>query len=102
MGVSRQAHYKRNRVYDARIDHDKNVLAFVLEKQRRQPRLGARKLHLLLHIEAQAELRVGRDRLFTILREAPELVPRQRAYHKTTHSHHRFRRHPNLLKEDLK
>jgi putative transposase len=26
------------------------------------------------------------------------LVPTKRAYHKTTHSHHRFRRHPNLLK----
>ena len=26
------------------------------------------------------------------------LVPQRRAYHKTTDSHHRFRRHPNLLK----
>jgi len=26
------------------------------------------------------------------------LVAPRRAYHKTTHSHHRFRRHPNLLK----
>jgi transposase InsO family protein len=26
------------------------------------------------------------------------LVPTRRAYHKTTDSHHRFRRHPNLLK----
>ena len=26
------------------------------------------------------------------------LVQPQRAYHKTTDSHHRFRRHPNLLK----
>ena len=26
------------------------------------------------------------------------LVPVRRAYHKTTDSHHRFRRHPNLLK----
>ena len=99
MGISRQAYYKRNRAYDARISNDQNVLDFVLEKRRHQPRLGARKLHYLLHAEAEAELRVGRDRLFTILREARELMPRKRAYHKTTHSHHRFRRHPNLLKE---
>lgn len=48
--------------------------------------------------EAPASLCVGRDRLFAVLREARALVPRKRAYHKTTHSHHRFRRHPNLLK----
>ncbi len=41
---------------------------------------------------------MGRDRLFALLRAHQRLVPRARAYHKTTHSHHRFRRHPNLLK----
>ncbi len=98
MGISRQAYYKRNRAYDSRASRDQQVLGFVLEKRRCQPRLGTRKLHYLLHIEAETTLQVGRDRLFTILREARELVPRKRAYHKTTHSHHRFRRHPNLLK----
>ena len=41
---------------------------------------------------------MGRDRLFGVLRDARLLVPMRRAYHKTTDSHHRFRRHPNLLK----
>lgn len=99
MGISRQAYYKRIWAAEARDQHDQNVLEFVLEKRRRQPRLGTRKLHHLLHIDAETGLQIGRDRLFTILREARELVPRKRAYHKTTHSHHRFRRHPNLLKE---
>ena len=99
MGISRQAYYKRIWAHEARAQHDQSVLDFVLEKRRRQPRLGTRKLHHLLNMEAEAALQVGRDRLFTILREARELVPRKRAYHKTTHSHHRFRRHPNLLKE---
>jgi putative transposase len=99
MDISRQAYYKRNRVDDARLSSNQDVLDFVLEKRRRQPRLGTRKLHHLLHTEAQPALHVGRDRLFTILREARALVPRKRAYHKTTYSHHRFRRHPNLLKE---
>ncbi|SEN22719.1 putative transposase [Pseudomonas sp. ok272] len=98
MGISRQAYYKRNRAFDAKASDDQKVVDFVLEKRRRQPRLGTRKLHYLLHAEAETRLRVGRDRLFRILREARELVPRKRAYHKTTHSHHRFRRHPNLLK----
>jgi len=99
MGISRQAYYKGKRACVARAQHDQSVLDFVLEKRRRQPRLGTRKLHHLLHVEAGTALQVGRDRLFSILREARELVPRKRAYHKTTHSHHRFRRHPNLLKE---
>ncbi|MEA9977124.1 MULTISPECIES: IS3 family transposase [unclassified Pseudomonas] len=98
MGISRQAYYKRNRTYDARVNSDQKVVDFVLEKRRRQPRLGTRKLHYLLHTEAEAALQVGRDRLFNILRDARELVLPKRAYHKTTHCHHRFRRHPNLLK----
>ena len=84
---------------EARDQHDQNVLELVFENRHRQPRLGTRKLHHLLRIDAETGLQVGRDRLFTILREARELVPRKRAYYKTTHSHHRFRRHPNLLKE---
>lgn len=64
----------------------------------RQPRLGARKLHYLLQHQPEAALRVGRDRLFRVLAEYRLLVRPKRAYHKTTHSFHRFYRHPNLLK----
>ena len=72
---------------------------FVHEKRLRQPRLGTRKLHNLMHSEPEVSVKVGRDCLFDILRGRRELVPRKRAYHKTTNSHHRFHRHPNLLKE---
>uniref|UniRef100_UPI00402BA22A integrase core domain-containing protein n=1 Tax=Serratia marcescens TaxID=615 RepID=UPI00402BA22A len=63
-----------------------------------QPRLGTRKLHHLLRQRPEPALHVGRDRLFSILRCARLLVMPKRAYHKTTQSHHRFYRHPNLLK----
>lgn len=46
----------------------------------------------------QSGVVVGRDRLFRLLREHRLLVPARRAYHKTTHSYHRFYKHPNLLK----
>ncbi|XXE97750.1 IS3 family transposase [Pseudomonas sp. D3-10] len=98
MGISRQAYYKRNRADAARLALDQKVADFVQQKRQRQPRLGARKLHYLLQCQPQLELQVGRDRLFSILRERRLLVARKRAYHKTTDSHHRFRRHPNLLK----
>lgn len=41
---------------------------------------------------------MGRDCLVEVLHEAGLLVPMRRAYHKTTDSHRRLRRHPNLLK----
>lgn len=76
------------------------VIERVQAVRQRQPRIGARKLHHMLGEElCQSQCGLGRDALFDILREAHMLVPPRRAYHKTTHSHHRFRRHPNLLKE---
>jgi len=98
MGISRQAYYKRNRADVARLVLDQKVADFVMQKRLRQPHIGTRKLHYLLCCQPQHELQVGRDRLFSILRERRLLVARKRAYHKTTDSHHRFRRHPNLLK----
>lgn len=43
-------------------------------------------------------IKLGRDRLFALLKAKRLLVPCKRAYHKTTHSHHRFYTHPNLIK----
>ena len=48
MGISRQAYYKRNRAFDERLRQDQQVVDFVLEKRRRQPRLGTRKMHYLV------------------------------------------------------
>ena len=45
------------------------------------------------------DLYIGRDKLFSLLRERRFLVKAKRAYHKTTHSHHRFYCHPNLVKK---
>lgn len=67
----------------------------MLRERLLQPCIGTRKLQWLLQ---KSGLAVGRDRLFDLLREHRLLVPTKRAYHKTTHSHHRFRKHPNLLK----
>jgi putative transposase len=72
----------------------------VNEHRIRQPRLGTRKLHHLLREPLEREgIALGRDAMFDVLRNARMLVPTRRAYHKTTDSHHRFRRHPNLVKE---
>lgn len=72
------------------------ILAFIRHERMRQPQLGTRKLLHLLTTET--EFRIGRDKLFELLKAHRLLVRRLRAYHKTTQSHHRFWCHPNLLK----
>lgn len=62
------------------------------------PRIGTRKLYHLLHAPL-TELRVGRDKLFRILRCNHLLVTPQRSYRKTTSSHHRFHKHKNLVEQ---
>lgn len=99
MGISRQAHYQWQRRRGCDEAKHERVMAQVLEKRLRQPRLGTRKLHHLIRPTLAAEgMTIGRDALFDLLRWNRLLVPTRRAYHKTTNSHHRFRRHPNLLK----
>lgn len=98
LGISRQAWYQAQRAEHAREAREQRVVDFVRAIRRCQPRIGARKLHHLLHEQPDRALHLGRDHLFLLLRARRLLVPRRRAYHKTTHSHHRFRRHPNLLK----
>lgn len=100
MGLSRQAYYQGRRREAQRECRSEVVVKLVRDRRLRQPRLGTRKLHYLLREPlAQAGIELGRDALFDVLRNAGMLVPQSRAYHKTTDSHHRFRRHPNLLKE---
>ena len=99
-GVSRQAYYQQLQHQQQRCARADTVIELVREVRLRQPRLGARKLHHLLKQPLQqAGACLGRDALLDVLRQARMLVTPRRAYHKTTDSHHRFRRHPNLLKE---
>ncbi len=60
------------------------------------PRVGTRKLYHMLH-QPLKEKKVGRDKLFDILRANRLLIKPRRPYHLTTNSHHRFRKHKNLV-----
>lgn len=99
MGMSRQAYYQGLQRQGAARQCSERVIELVRSPRLHQPRIGTRKLHHLLSNSFASEgLKVGRDTLFGILRQSHMLVAPKRAYHKTTDSHHRFRRHPNLLK----
>jgi len=98
--MSRQAYYQGLQRSVQRQQRAETVVKLVTEQRMRQPRLGTRKLHHLLREPLErAGMALGRDGMFDVLRNARMLVPTRRAYHKTTDSHHRFRRHPNLVKE---
>lgn len=96
LGISRQKYYRSQ----WRIDKNQHVANIVVTKvsnvRMHQPRIGTRKLYYILrpHLE---ELCVGRDRLFDILRANHMLIKPIRSYHKTTNSHHRFRKHKNII-----
>ena len=60
------------------------------------PRIGVRKLYYLLFNKLQ-QLKIGRDKFFDILRANHLLIQPKRSYHVTTNSHHRFRKHENLI-----
>ncbi|AZW14920.1 hypothetical protein CS344_23880 [Bordetella bronchiseptica] len=99
MGLSRQAYCKSRHSEAKQGEQACKVVSMTMLVRLRQLRLGTRKLHHLLKQPlAQAGIKAGRDALFDILRSARLLVQMRRAYHKTTDSHHRFRRHPNLPK----
>lgn len=74
------------------------MIALVRQERAIQPRLGTRKLHYVLQEPLSCKgIKLGRDALFALLKRARLLVPPRRSYHKTTNSHHRFYKHPNLL-----
>ncbi len=98
LGISRQAYYQHCQRDRRRTLFEESVIEFVLFERMIQPRIGTRKLQ---HLMQNRALSIGRDRLFDLLRVHRLLVPTRRAYHKTTHSHHRFHCHPNIVKSGL-
>jgi putative transposase len=100
VGLSRQGYYKARR-HRQRADVDEAAICELVEQERcLQPRIGGRKLLVLLRpMLAEMEIVIGRDRFFGVLRKQDLLVPRRhRRGPATTDSRHRFDRYPNLLK----
>lgn len=71
------------------------AINMVNEVRHSLPRIGTRKLCYML----SGTLPVGRDKLFSILREEQMLVGKRRRYTKTTNSKHWMRKYPNTVKD---
>lgn len=95
-GLSKQAYYKG--LSQSRLNEQEalRLRESVLALRQLMPRLGTRKLHYLM-CKNQGTC-IGRDRLFSFLRQEGLLVGRRRRYTVTTNSKHWLRKHPNLAK----
>lgn len=98
--MSRSAFYKRRK--RKRTKHEKKAVVLKLVKNVRQdqPRVGTRKLYKELKpLFKKARISMGRDKLFSVLREADKLVKPKKSFTKTTYSRHSYAVAPNRIKE---
>lgn len=97
-GFSNQAYYKQIKQKQQRAELSDQAVTLVLQLRRAMPRIDTRKLHHLLN---QDRVKIGRDKLFGLLRDRHLLVSKKRKYTITTNSKHWMRKYPNLIKEVL-
>lgn len=98
-GYSRQVYYRSKNKVSKNQERAAEVVALVKPIRKRMRRIGGKKLYHKLKSDLK-KLSVGRDKFFDILGANHLLIKPKRQYHNTTNSHHRFRKHKNLV-EDL-
>jgi len=99
-GKTRQTYYERIWQQEKQQMEVQLVVDLIQEKRHLMPRIGGLKLHHLLQEKLQGHgIKLGRDKLFALLREKDLLVKPKKRRTKTTHSYHHFHRYPNLIRE---
>ncbi len=96
-GISRSGYYAGCREREKVVLEETIVLELVREIRRRMPRVGGKKLYHMLKGELSPIGKIGRDKLFDILRRNGLLVERKKSFTRTTNSFHRFYKYKNLL-----
>lgn len=95
-GVDRQVYYRRIKRKVIKESKAIQAVLLVMDIRKCMPRLGTKKSYLLL-LDELKPMKIGRDKLFDILRANHLLIQPKRSYHITTNSHHRFRKHHNKI-----
>ena len=91
--------YKREKAVSRKADVSNQVCHVVKKLRQYDPRMGTRKVHdLIKDALDQRGIKIGRDKMFEVLRTAQLLVPRRKKHFFTTNSKHRFYKHPNRIK----
>ncbi|WP_300980422.1 IS3 family transposase [Nonlabens sp.] len=94
--MDRQVYYRAIKSRTQKQHISQQVIELVRAIRSIMPKLGTRKLYHMLKDKLSA-INVGRDKLFRILRANHMLIKPKRSYHITTDSHHRFRKHKNVV-----
>lgn len=98
--MSRDAYYKYRHREKQRRALEEEVLSLIRPRRRLQSREGGRKLYKAIKSDLEKmALKVGRDKLFDILRKHDMLVKPRRSYVRTTNSRHGFNTYLNLVEE---
>ena len=98
-GLKRNAYYKHKNRADKRLNLEQQIINIVGKKRKSLPREGVRKLIKSLDNEfTKANLKVGRDTLFNVLRKHNMLTLRKKTSARTTNSYHRFYKYKNIIK----
>ena len=95
-GLNRQVYYRSTKRSKASKNKAEQVVELVENIRMKMPKIGGRKLYFMLN-EPLKTLKIGRDKFFNILKANHLLITPKRSYHITTNSHHRFRKHKNLV-----
>ena len=99
-GLKRNAYYKHKNRADKRLNLEQQIIDIVRKRRKSLPREGVRKLTKSLDKEfVNANIKVGRDTLFNILRKHQMLTLRRKTSAKTTNSYHRFYKYNNIIKD---
>jgi transposase InsO family protein len=99
-GKSRQAYYDRNYFNEEKRKDEIVALELVVGIRRELPGLGGHKLHWLMRQPLKTHgIKLGRDKLFKLLRQHNLLIKKRKIVPKTTDSMHWLKKYPNLFKE---
>jgi transposase InsO family protein len=99
-GITRQAYYQFYWQAKETSFEQELVIKQVVEIRKRHPRLGVRKLLVLLDpYLLEHQIKMGRDALFELLAAHRLLIKRRKRRAHTTLSFHWLRKYPNLIRD---
>ena len=99
-GHTRQAYYEKMKYIGKKMLESDMILSLTREARVDFPRMGANKLRIYLQPKFEKMgIDIGRDAYAALLADNQMSVRRRRSQRKTTFSHHRYYKYPNLIRD---
>lgn len=101
-GKTRQGYYHWKKTVNQKLLFESLIVELISDIRHtvKNNRLGGKKLQIYINERLEKDnMRIGRDKLYSIMRENGLLVKRRKRRSQTTNSNHFLKRYPNLIKE---